>query len=115
MTDREEPPQQPPALIDRSVKALIRAVPEALFRLAGVQADRRDVRFEDIALNLPEHRADHVLLHGAEGDPARWAMHAEYQLQPDPSVMPGKSLRRCSPCAKIVQQSRRCGTSARSS
>jgi hypothetical protein len=89
MTERDDSLHQPPALIDRSVKALIRAVPEALFRLAGVEVDRGAVHFEDIALNLPELRADHVLLHGAENDPARWALHVEYQLQPDPSVMPG--------------------------
>jgi hypothetical protein len=89
MTERDDSFHQPPALIDRSVKALIRAVPEALFRLAGIPADRGAVRFEDIALNLPELRADHVLLHGVENDPARWALHVEYQLQPDPSVMPG--------------------------
>ncbi len=88
MSEREEPILQPHALIDRSVKALIRTVPDVLFRLAGVQVDPRDVRFEDVALNLPELRADHVLRVGEPDDPAGWAIHLEYQLQPDPTAMP---------------------------
>lgn len=89
----DEPILPPHALIDRSVKALIRRVPGAFFRLAGVDIDPGAVRFEDVALNLPEFRADHVLVVGAEDNSSRWAIHLEYQLEPDTSVMPGWLLK----------------------
>jgi hypothetical protein len=47
------------------------------------------IRFEDTAVNMPEHRADPVLLLGEEGDPARWGWHLECQTAPDTSVMDG--------------------------
>ena len=78
----EDPGLLPPGIIDRSVKALFREVPEAFFRLAGVEVDPGAVRFEDITLHLPELRADHVLLVGGEEDSSRYAIHLEYQLQP---------------------------------
>src|SRR5438876_6919586 len=80
---------EPPALIDRSMKALIRRVPGAFFRLAGVDTGPRPIRSDDVSINLPEHRADQVLILGAEDDPTRWASHLEYQLQPDARVMQG--------------------------
>jgi predicted transposase YdaD len=96
--DLSEPLLQP-ALIDRSVKALIRAVPGAFFRLAGVQA--REYRFEDVTLNLPEFRADHVLIVGLEGDPVSRAIHLEYQFQPDRSVLPNWLLKRAALAVRL--------------
>jgi hypothetical protein len=93
MSERESPELIPPALIDRSVKAMIRSVPDAFCRLARVDADPHAIRFEDVALNLAEFRADHVLIIGTQEDPSCWAMHLEYQLEPDLSVMPGWLLK----------------------
>jgi predicted transposase YdaD len=77
------------ALIDRSVKALIRQVPGAFFRLAGVETGLSPIRYEDVTVSIPEHRADQVLSLGADDDPDRWASHLEYQLQPDARVLRG--------------------------
>ncbi len=88
MTERAPTPKiSPRALIDRSVKALFRQVPGAFFRLAHVEVEPDAIRFEDVALNLPETRADHVLLIGAEDDPSRRGYHLEYQLEPDRSQL----------------------------
>jgi predicted transposase YdaD len=70
-----------PNLIDRSVKRLFRDQPQAVLRLAGVEAAA--VRFEDSNLNIPELRADHVLIVEEEGEPTPYALYLEYQLKPD--------------------------------
>jgi hypothetical protein len=77
-----------PNPFDRSLKVLIRRVLPTLLRLAGIEVDPAQVHPEDTAINLPEHNADHVFRIGDEGDPTRWALHLEYQLQPDPRVLP---------------------------
>src|SRR5438552_1462284 len=82
-----------PNIIDRSVKALIRRVPSAFFRLAEVDVDPAAVRPGDVAVNLPEFRADQVFTVGSEDDPRRWAIHLEYQLQPDQRVLKGWLLK----------------------
>jgi predicted transposase YdaD len=61
------------------MKALIRKVPQAFCRLAGLSGDCESVHLEDVTINLPEHRADQVLILGRE----RWGWHLEYQIAPD--------------------------------
>jgi hypothetical protein len=73
----------PAQLIDRSLKLLFRRVSPALFRLARLSVDPAAIRLADVSVNLPEHRADQLFLTGADDDPRRWALHLEYQLQPD--------------------------------
>jgi flagellar biosynthesis/type III secretory pathway protein FliH len=68
-----------PNLIDRSVKRLFRDQPQAVLRLAGVEA--ATVRFEDSNLNIPELRADHVLIVEEEGEPTPYALYLEYQQE----------------------------------
>lgn len=72
--------------IDRSVKALCRRVPQALLQLLGVNPFV-ELAWEDVNINLPEHRADQVLILGGPDDPRRWAIHLEYQLEPDPRLL----------------------------
>jgi hypothetical protein len=72
--------------IDRSVKALCRRVPWALLQLLGVDP-AVELAWEDVSINLPEFRADQVLILGAPEDPNRWAIHFEYQLQPDSRLL----------------------------
>src|SRR3954447_24941314 len=73
---------------DRSLKVLIRRALPTLLRLAGMEIDPALIRPDDTAINLPEHNADHLFHIGAADDPARWALHLEYQLQPDSRVLP---------------------------
>jgi len=73
---------------DRSLKVLIRRALPTLLRLAGMEVDPALIRPDDTAINLPEHNADHLFHIGAADDPARWALHLEYQLQPDSRVLP---------------------------
>ena len=80
-------------LLDRSLKLLTRRAAPALCRLAAIAVDPAQIRFEDTAVNVAEHRADTVLLLGAEEDPDRWGWHLEYQLEPDPRVIPGWLLK----------------------
>ena len=54
--------------IDRSLKVLVRQVPRAFFRLAGAEIRDRPLSVTDVSVNVPEHRADNVLLVGAEDD-----------------------------------------------
>src|SRR5438105_2582141 len=75
-------------VIDRSLKALARRAAPAFLRLFGVPVEPSTLRREDVSVNLPEFRADQVLLVGAEDDPERWAMHLEFQLDPDRRVLP---------------------------
>jgi hypothetical protein len=83
----------PAQLIDRSLKLLFRRVSPALFRLARLPVDPAAVRLADVAVNLPEHRADQLFLIGADDDPARWGLHLEYQLQPDRRALRGWLLK----------------------
>jgi hypothetical protein len=87
MSESREGRAGQPDIIDRSVKALIRRVPHTFFRLARVDVDFHTVHPEDTAVNLAEFRADHVFIVGEESDPACWATHIEYQLQPDARVL----------------------------
>ena len=80
-------------LLDCSLKLLTRRAAPALCRLAAIAVDPAQIRFEDTAVNVAEHRADTVLLLGAEADPDRWGWHLEYQLEPDPRVIPGWLLK----------------------
>ncbi|HTE20149.1 MAG TPA: hypothetical protein VK689_17430, partial [Armatimonadota bacterium] len=77
-----------PNPVDTSVKALIREIPGAFFRLVGLTVDPSKVRLEDTSINLPEQRADHVFIIGDADDPDRSALYVEYQLQPDARVVP---------------------------
>lgn len=85
--------------IDRSVKALAQRLPAGFFRLIGLEYDPARVRTEEVSVNLPEHRADGVFLI-EEGD-RRWALHLEYQLQPDRRVLPGWFLKNAALTAQL--------------
>jgi predicted transposase YdaD len=75
--------------VDASIKALLREMPGALLRLVGLD-ERQAVRHEDTSINVPEQRADHVFLVGADDpvEPPTPALYLEYQLQPDSRVLP---------------------------
>jgi hypothetical protein len=88
-------------LIDRSLKALARRAVPAFLRLAGVDVPPAAIRWEDVTINLPEFRADQVLLVGADDDPHRWALHLEFQLEPDRRVMPGWFLKNAALTAQL--------------
>jgi Domain of unknown function (DUF4351) len=89
------------SLIDRSLKALARRAAPAFLRLAGVDAPPAAIRWEDVTVNLPEFRADQVLIVGADEDPGRWALHLEFQLEPDRRVMPGWFLKNAALTAQL--------------
>ncbi len=69
--------------IDREIKALVRLVPQALFRLAGINTHGLPIFPADVPVDQPQHDADSVFRVGGDNDPAGWALHLEYQLQPD--------------------------------
>jgi hypothetical protein len=73
-------------LIDRSVKALCRRVPWALLQLLEVDAET-ELAWEDVSINLPERRADQVMILGSPGSPHRWGIQFEYQLVPDTRLL----------------------------
>jgi predicted transposase YdaD len=87
-----------PAEIDRSLKALIRAVPPAFCRLAGAEVEPGRIRMVEASVNLPEFRADQVLL---IQDDTPWAIHVEYQLQPDRRVLRGWFLKNAALSAQL--------------
>jgi predicted transposase YdaD len=91
----------PPSLIDRTLKALIRRVPAAFFRLVGAVVDPAAISPEDVTVILPEYRADHVLKVGGEDDPGRWALHVEFQLEPDARVLRGWFLKNAALTAQL--------------
>src|SRR5712692_1367740 len=88
-------------LIDRSLKALARRAAPAFFRLIGEPVEPSAIRWEDVSINLPEHRADQVLLVGQEDDPERWGLHLEFQLEPDRRVLPGWFLKNAALTAQL--------------
>jgi len=81
--DRDVETPADPNPVDASIKALLREVPQALFRLARRPLPEV-ITFEDTVINLPERRADHVFIVGAATDPRQGALYVEYQLKPDP-------------------------------
>lgn len=91
----------PPSIIDRSIKALARRAPATFLQLAGVAVKPEEIRVTDVEVNLPEFRADQVFLVGAEDDPARWAAHLEYQLQPDARKLRGWFLKNAALTAQL--------------
>lgn len=88
-------------VIDRSVKVLVRRAPGVFFRLAGTEVIPDRIYPGDVSVNLPEFRADQVLIVGDEGDPSRWASHLEYQLQPDERVIRGWFLKNAALTAQL--------------
>jgi predicted transposase YdaD len=68
------------------LKVLSRRALPALLRLIGAEADPAKVRFENVAINLPEYNADDVLVLGDADAPIPGALLVEYQLQPDPEL-----------------------------
>ena len=85
------------ALIDRSVKALIRQSPPVFFKLVGVDVSPQSIHLGDVSVNTPELRADQVFIVREAGAqkgnaagarrrksarPKDWAMHLEYVLHP---------------------------------
>lgn len=81
--------------VDACVKTLLREFPGVIARLAGLSALSEQVFFEDTAINLPERRADHVLVLGSPDDPKRGALYVEYQLRPNPALIPEWEYKRC--------------------
>jgi len=81
------------AMVDRSVKGLIRSVPQAFLRLLREGALPQQVTFTNVAVNLPEHSADGVLLVGRPGEKPSHGFHFEAQLYPDHRVMAGWMLK----------------------
>ena len=77
---------EPREVIDRSVKALCRRVPQALLQLLRLPVTP-SLSWEDASVTIPGHRGDQVLVVGEPGDPERWALHLEYQLTPDPRLL----------------------------
>src|SRR5258708_5190910 len=75
--------------LDAALKLLTRHAAHALLLLLDSSADPDHIRFEDTAVNLPEHRADQILMVGAEDDPERYGVHIEFQLEPDRRRMKG--------------------------
>lgn len=65
-----------------------------MLRLAGIDPGQRPLAFDDTAINLPERRADHVILLGKEGDAERGAFYLEYQLRPAPERTPEWEFKR---------------------
>ena len=65
---------QDPAILDRCLKVLTRRAYPAMFRLFGAVVDPAQVRFEDVALNLPEHRADDLMVVESPHPEERWAL-----------------------------------------
>lgn len=78
---------QEPALLDRCLKVLPRHAYPAIFRLFGAEIDPATVRFEDVALNVPEHRADDLLVVEASEPAERWALLLEVQTRPEPDLL----------------------------
>lgn len=78
---------EPITLFDRSLKVRIRHAAPTLFRLAGVTADPLVIQPTDTAINISEFRADQVFLVRDAEDPLRWAIHIEYQMEPDARVL----------------------------
>jgi hypothetical protein len=76
---------QTPNPVDTSIRGLLRGQAQVLFQLLGHGPPPPRLRWEDTALNLPELRADHVLVIGTEAEPEQGALYVEYQLVPDPS------------------------------
>lgn len=60
----------------------MREFPEALFRLVGLPVPSGKLEPSDVAVNLPELRADHVFVVTEPGKRRR-AVYFEYQLHPD--------------------------------
>ena len=74
-------------VVDISVKALFRELPEAILRLAGITVDSSAIRVEDPTVNLPELRADHVFILDDAASGVFGAVYLEYQLHPDPMLL----------------------------
>jgi hypothetical protein len=73
-----------PSLLDRCLKVLLRRAYPAVFRLFGAEIDPSHVRFEDVALNIAEHRADGIMVVEAPEPEPRWALLLEGQSRPEP-------------------------------
>ena len=76
-------PAPSPNLVDLSLKALARRVPEAIFRLIGETPRPEQIRIIDPTVIVKELEADHVFVHEAEGEEPAWGLYLEYQQQPD--------------------------------
>jgi len=84
---------KPGSTVDRSVKGMLRSVPDAFLRLLDEDAGSQEVTFENVTVNLPEHAADGVLLVGGPGNKPSRGFHLEAQLHPDRRVMQGWMLK----------------------
>jgi hypothetical protein len=80
-------PTDRPSLLDRCIKVLTRRAYPAVFRLFGEEVDPSWVRFEDVALNIPEHRADGILVVETPNPKHRWALLLEAQTRPEPDAL----------------------------
>ena len=67
---------------DKFGKNLLRFFPQATLGALGLRFGRKPIRFEDVAINVPEHAADGVIIVGAADDPERYALLVEYETRP---------------------------------
>ena len=75
--------EDPTNPIDRSMKLLVRHCPTVLLRLAGIETNDAEIKFEDANVIMPELRADHVCI-------LSWipfAVYLEYQFNPKKELL----------------------------
>lgn len=78
---------QDPAILDQCLKVLTRRAYPAVFRLFEAEIDPATVRFEDAALNVPEHHADNLMVIETPDPENRWALLLEIQSRPEPAKL----------------------------
>ncbi|MDQ2733033.1 MAG: DUF4351 domain-containing protein [Armatimonadota bacterium] len=83
----------PPTLIDRSVKILIRDHPDAMSRLLNLNISPEHIRTDDVSVNVPEFRSDQLFVIEGAGDPPKWGLQGECQLEPDKRAVQGWFLK----------------------
>jgi predicted transposase YdaD len=71
----------PRSLVDRSLKSLLRKVPEVPFRLMGTEVNSSAIEPAPISVVVKELQADDVFVH--REDDSAWALYVEYQFEPD--------------------------------
>ncbi|MES4792888.1 MAG: hypothetical protein C4321_07800 [Chloroflexota bacterium] len=94
--------QKTPGEVDHALKILFRQVAPAVFRLVGAPVSAERIRPTDVTVNLPEFQADEVFLVGSEDESGRWALHLEYQWQPDRRVLEGWFLKNAALTARLT-------------
>nr|MDQ2730659.1 hypothetical protein [Armatimonadota bacterium] len=68
------------SVFDRSVKVLFRNTPDAICRLLDMDVSPGDIRTDDVSVNVPELRADGLLVLGSPAHPPERGLYLEFQL-----------------------------------